>query len=94
MHYPMEKCTLKSVNNGKESTVNRALGYKLVRSSLCKKISCYEKQQLILGTGTAIWWVTEPHCLNTNIYSYLETSGGQSSNLYLNVVHFFNTSVN
>jgi len=33
-------------------------------------------------------------CVNTNIYSYLETSGGQSSNLYLNVVHFFNTSVN
>jgi hypothetical protein len=32
--------------------------------------------------------------LNTNIYSYLETSGIQSSNLYLNVVHFFNTSVN
>ncbi len=25
---------------------------------------------------------------------YLETSGGQSSTLYLNVVHFFNTSVN
>jgi hypothetical protein len=34
------------------------------------------------------------HCLNTNIYSYLETSCGQSSNLYLNVIHFFNTSVN
>jgi hypothetical protein len=34
------------------------------------------------------------NCLITNIYSYLETSGGQSSNLYLNVVHFFNTSVN
>jgi hypothetical protein len=32
--------------------------------------------------------------LNTNIYSYLETSGDQSSNLYLNVVHFFCTSVN
>ncbi len=32
--------------------------------------------------------------LNTNIYSYLETSGGQSYNLYLNVVHFFNTRVN
>jgi hypothetical protein len=32
--------------------------------------------------------------LSTNIYSYLETSGGQSSNLYLNVVHVFNTSVN
>jgi hypothetical protein len=34
------------------------------------------------------------NCLNTNIYSYLETSGGQSSNLYLNVVQFFNTGVN
>jgi hypothetical protein len=32
--------------------------------------------------------------LNTNIYSYLATSGSQSSNLYLNVVHFFNTKVN
>jgi hypothetical protein len=31
--------------------------------------------------------------LNTNIYSYLEI-GGQSSNLYLNVFHFFNASVN
>jgi hypothetical protein len=29
--------------------------------------------------------------LNTNIYSYLDTSDGQSSNLYLNLVHFFNT---
>ena len=26
------------------------------------------------------------NCLNTNIYSYLETSGGQNSNLYLNFV--------
>ncbi len=34
------------------------------------------------------------NCLNTNIYSYLETSGGQSSNPYLNVVHFINTRVN
>ncbi len=25
------------------------------------------------------------NCLNTNIYSYLETSGGQNSKLYLNV---------
>ena len=33
------------------------------------------------------------NCLNTNIYSYLETSGGQSSNPYLNVVHFLNTRV-
>jgi hypothetical protein len=33
------------------------------------------------------------NCLYTNVYSYLETSGGQSYNLYLNVVHFFNTRV-
>jgi hypothetical protein len=33
------------------------------------------------------------NCLNINIYSYLETSGGQSFNQYLNVVHVFNTSV-
>jgi hypothetical protein len=32
--------------------------------------------------------------LITNICTYLETSGGQSSNLYLNVAHFFNTNVN
>jgi hypothetical protein len=28
------------------------------------------------------------NCLITDIYSYLETTGGQSSNLHLNVVHF------
>ncbi len=33
------------------------------------------------------------NCLNANIYSYTETSGGQHSNLYL-IVHFFNSSVN
>jgi hypothetical protein len=32
--------------------------------------------------------------LNINIYSCLETSGSQGFNLYLNVIHFFNTSVN
>ncbi len=31
------------------------------------------------------------NCLNTNIYSYLETSGGQNSDPYLNVVHCLNT---
>jgi len=34
------------------------------------------------------------NCLNTDINSHLETSGGLSSNLHLNVVHFFNGSVN
>jgi len=32
--------------------------------------------------------------LNTNIYSYLEASSNQSSNLYLNVDHFFKPRVN
>jgi hypothetical protein len=34
------------------------------------------------------------NCFNTNIYSFLETSGSKSYNLYLNVVHFINTSHN
>jgi hypothetical protein len=33
------------------------------------------------------------NCFNTNIYSYLESSDGQSLNQYLNAVHFFNTSL-
>jgi hypothetical protein len=32
--------------------------------------------------------------MTTNIYSYLETSGGQSSYQYLNYVHFSNNCVN
>jgi hypothetical protein len=54
-------------------------------------------EEVILALGTDIE-IMEQHalknmnnCLNTNIYSYLETSGGQSSNPYLNVVHFLNT---
>jgi hypothetical protein len=34
------------------------------------------------------------NCWNTNKSSYFLTSGGQNSNLYLNVVHIFNASVN
>jgi hypothetical protein len=34
------------------------------------------------------------NCLNMKIYSYLDTSGGKGSNLYLNIVHFFNAIVN
>jgi hypothetical protein len=32
--------------------------------------------------------------LNTNIFSWLQTFGGQSSDLHLNVVHFIKTGVN
>jgi hypothetical protein len=34
------------------------------------------------------------NCLNTNIYSYLETSGVQTNNIFSNAVNLFNTSVN
>ncbi len=73
-----------------------------------KTIKRYYKQERIICTfkmpSTSVAWITGlmeqctfknvNNCLNTNIYSYLETSGGQSYNLYLNVVHFFNTSLN
>jgi hypothetical protein len=61
-----------------------------------KKVVCQDQQSLYL----LYQYPMEQHslrnvnnCLNTNIYSYLETSGGQSSNPYSNVVHFFNTRV-
>jgi hypothetical protein len=38
-------------------------------------------------TNVNIYW-------NTENYLYLETSVGHNSNPYLNVAHFFNTSVN
>jgi hypothetical protein len=34
------------------------------------------------------------NCRNTNISFYSETSGGQSYVLYLNDIHYFNTSFN
>jgi hypothetical protein len=49
--------------------------------------------RLSISMGTA-YFKNVNNYLNTNIYSYLETSGGKSYNLYLNAVHFFNTSVN
>jgi hypothetical protein len=63
--------------------------------------SAYAKTFIIQWLGGKFDHVMEQYplkivnnCLNSNIYSYLETSGGQNSTLYLNVVHFFNTSVN
>jgi hypothetical protein len=44
--------------------------------------------------GTAHFKKNVNSSLNTNIYSFLETSGGPSYILYLKVVHFFNTSIN
>jgi hypothetical protein len=55
------------------------------RSTFAKTISDATMEQHALKNVNS--------CLNTNIYSYLETSGGQSYNPYLNVVHFLNTRV-
>ncbi len=51
---------------------------------LCKKAKTME-QRIFKNVN---------NCLNTNIYFYLETSGDQRSNPYLNAAHFSNTTVN
>jgi hypothetical protein len=51
--------------------------------------------QLVIGSQwISVIFKNANYYLNTNNYSFSETSGGQSSNLYLNEVHFLNTSVN
>ena len=52
-------------------------------------LTAFSKTTLALMEQHALQNVNS--CLNIN--SYLETSGGQSSNPHLNVVHFFNTRV-
>jgi hypothetical protein len=60
--------------------------------------ACFECKRVFLnneinqGKSTVLKMLN--NCLNSNIYSYLDTSGGQSSNLYKNVVHFFYIRVN
>jgi hypothetical protein len=79
--------TLNTTINGKESTINTKQSTRWQHLSrlkasaffsLQKKFSCYETQQLILGTGTAIWWVTEPHyvvlCITTLSITVLDTA--------------------
>jgi hypothetical protein len=60
----------------------------LKASAFCiwsNKLWWFKTQQLILGTGTAIWWVTEPHCLPL-IYTFPSTSLVQSD---LKVIKLF-----
>ncbi len=81
--------------------------YRLVQNSKISDVALAKVEKVKIWVTTKIKQKTsqpmlmEQHslknvnnCLNANIYSYLETSGGQSSNLFLNGVHFFNTSVN
>ncbi len=56
------------------------------------QVTDFVQKKVLLSDQRALKNVN--NCLNANIYTYVETSGDQSSNLYLNVVNFFNVSVN
>jgi hypothetical protein len=60
--YNYSACQWKGINR-KQSTWWQHLSRLKASAffSLQKNFSCYETQQFILGTGNAIWWVTEPH---------------------------------
>ncbi len=45
-------------------------------------------QQLILGTGTAIWWLTEPHLLTVIILSIVMLSFNMLSEVMLSFMVF------
>jgi hypothetical protein len=70
--------------------------------SLTPDVSNVSGDHCVLGTKYhTLFHVMEQHALknvniwwSTNISFYLDTSGGKNSSLYLNVVHFFNTSLN
>jgi hypothetical protein len=55
------------------------------------KLTSLDQLFFILQTMEQRAFKNVSNCLNTNIYSYLETFGGKSLNLYLDVVHFFYT---
>ena len=62
-----------------------------------KEVSILKQEPLLKGQLSRMEQCTLKNVnnyLNTNIYPHLETPGGQSSNLYLNVIQFFSTSVN
>jgi hypothetical protein len=52
------------------------------------------KQQTLHSSNGTVHLKNVHNYLIANIYSYSETSCGQSSNLYLNVIHVFNANVN
>ncbi len=73
-----KKCThLEGFYNGKGPPVNRWQHVSWLKASaFCiwyNKLWWFKTQQLILGTGTAIWWATEPHCyllLELTVYDF------------------------
>jgi len=95
----MEHNTLKTYEHWKGSNGKLSARWQhvsqLKASAFCiwkNKLWCFKTQELILGTGTAILWMTEPHCWNTRITSLLVTSCGQNSNIHIGIVYFFDTA--
>ena len=68
------------------------LNFKTHAVNACSNL-IYQKWRM-LSKIKSLKQINEVNCLNTNIYSLWEASGGQSSNLYSNIVKFFNTIVN
>jgi hypothetical protein len=62
------------------------------KSSACRKAFLSLVAKKLCVNETTLKNVN--NCWNSSIHSSLETSGGQSCNLYLNVPYFFNASVN
>ncbi len=63
-------------------------------ASIGKEVSRLKQEPLLRGRLSTMEQCALKNVnnyLNTNICPYLETSGGNCSNIYLNVVHFFNT---
>ncbi len=65
--------------------------YNLTIFNDCKYLLSQNILYFNQSNGTALFKIVNNY-FNTNIYSYLETSSGQSYNPYLNVVHLNNTS--
>ncbi len=90
-------CLSKPVKSDRQST---SLQYYIIYYS-CETFYCTDICFSTFTDQNITKLVMEQHalknvnnCSNANVYSYLETSGVESYDLYLNVVHFFNTSVN
>jgi len=74
---------------------NKAISYPCIKELFdsLKRGAHYWSQRVKCSTNGTVQFKVVNSCWNTNISFDFETSGGQNSNLYLNVVHFFNTRV-
>ncbi len=80
-------CTwLNLIESSKCVSQRAGYSFKPIYSRSSLKLSTWKLQCNIYWTAC---FKNVKNCLNTNIDCYLETSGGQSFHLYLNVAHFF-----